>query len=78
MTINGELRIPQSPSITGTSSSDCLVSYIQEIREWGVLPSAEVQSVYSTDPADWGKKCKKNKCSNNCVGEYENMCEIEK
>ena len=24
----GDLRIPQSPSITGTSPSDCLVSYI--------------------------------------------------
>ena len=35
------LCIPQSSSITGTSPSDCLVSY------------AEVQSVYSTAPDDW-------------------------
>ena len=41
----GVLRIPQSSSISGTSSSDCLVSYPGH--------SAEVQSVYSTAPADW-------------------------
>ena len=29
------LRIPQSPSITGTSPSDCLVSYIRKLVGWG-------------------------------------------
>ena len=41
----GVLRIPQSPSITGTSPSDYLVGVS--------YPSAEVQSVYSTAPANW-------------------------
>ena len=49
----GVLRIPQGPSITGTSPSDCLVSY-QDTRR-GSYPSAEVQSVYSTDQAGWAK-----------------------
>ena len=46
------LRIPQSPSITRTSPSDCLVSYLGHSlgRSYS---SAEVQSVYSTAPADW-------------------------
>ena len=48
----GVLRILQSPSITGTSPSDCLVSY-QDTHGRGVYPSAEVQSVYPTAPADW-------------------------
>ena len=38
----GVLHIFQSSSITGTLPSDCFVSY----------PSAEIQSVYSTAPAD--------------------------
>ena len=42
----GVLRIPQSPSITGTSPSDCLVSY-PEYSFVGSYPSAEKQSVYS-------------------------------
>ena len=46
----GVLNIPQSSSITGTSPSDCLVSY--QDTHWGVLSSAEVQSVYSTAIAD--------------------------
>ena len=54
----GVLRIPQSSSITGTPPSDCLVSYIGHSLV-GVLPSAELQSVYSTAPADlatrWGE-----------------------
>ena len=33
----GVLRIPQSSSITGTSSSDCLVSY-QDTLCWGLTP----------------------------------------
>ena len=46
------LCIPQSPSITGTSPSDCLVLYPGHFLG-GLTHSAEVQSVYSTAPADW-------------------------
>ena len=43
----GALCIPQSSSITGTSPSDCLVSYPgHSLGE--SYPSAEVQLVYST------------------------------
>ena len=45
------LRIRQRSSIIGTSPSDCLVSYPG--HSFGGR-SAEVQSVYSTAPADWG------------------------
>ena len=48
----GELHIPQSTSITGTSPSDFLVSYLEHSLE-GSYPSAEKQSVYSTASADW-------------------------
>ena len=45
------LRNPQSSSITGTSSSDCLMSYSEHslVRSYS---SVEKQSVYSTAPAD--------------------------
>ena len=46
----GVLCIPQSSIITGTSPSDCLVSYLGH-------SSAEVQSVYSTAPGDWADCC---------------------
>ena len=47
----GMLCIPQSSNITGTSPSDCLVSYPgHSLGE--SYPSAEVQLVYSTAPAD--------------------------
>ena len=49
----GVLRIPQSSSTAGTSPSDCLVSYAGHSLGGGSYPSAEVQSVYSTAPADW-------------------------
>ena len=49
----GVLRIPQSSSTAGTSPSDCLVSYPGHSLGGGSYPSAEVQSVYSTAPADW-------------------------
>ena len=53
----GVFHIPQSCSITGTSPSDCLVSYPG--NSFGCMcvsyPSAEIQSVYSTAPADWAK-----------------------
>ena len=45
----GVLRIAQSSSITGTSPSDCLVSYPGHSLG-DSYPSAEVQSVYSTAP----------------------------
>ena len=57
----GVLRIPQSFSITGTSPSDCLMSYLGHSLGEGSIPSAEVQSVYSTALADWSK----------CVYKYE-------
>ena len=46
------LRIPQSSSTARTSPSDCLVSYPGHSLG-GSYPSAKVQSVYSTAPADW-------------------------
>ena len=50
----GVLRIPQSSSITGTSPSDCLASYLgHSLLRGGSYPSVEMQSVYSTAPADW-------------------------
>ena len=50
----GVLRIPQSSSITGTSPSDCLVSYP---GHWlrGSYPTAEKKSVYSKSPRWQGK-----------------------
>ena len=45
------LRIAQSSSIAG-ASSDCLVLYPGHSLEES-YPSAEMQSVYSTAPADW-------------------------
>ena len=50
----GVLRIPQSSSTAGTSPSDCLVSYPGHSLV-GSYSSAEVQSVYSTAPAEWAK-----------------------
>ena len=48
----GVLRIPQSSSITGASPSDCLISYPgHSLGE--CYPSAELQSMYFTVPADW-------------------------
>ena len=52
----GVLCILQSSSITGTSPSDCLMSY-QNIRlGGGSYPSAEMQSVYSTALANWARQ----------------------
>ena len=48
----GELHIPQSSSITGTSPSDCLVSYLGHSLE-ETYPSTEIQSVYAAALADW-------------------------
>ena len=52
----GVLRIPESSSISGTSPSDCLVSYLGHSLRGGSYPSAEKQSVYSTAPDDWAMK----------------------
>ena len=46
----GVLCIPQSSSITGTSPSDCLVSYPGHLLRGVSYPSAEKQFVYSTAP----------------------------
>ena len=47
------LRIPQSSSITGTSPSDYLVSYVGHSLVVVSYPYADVQSVYSTSKTDW-------------------------
>ena len=51
------LHIPQSPSITGPSPSDCLVSYPGHLLCvcvcGGSYSSAEMQLLYSTAPANW-------------------------
>ena len=49
---DGVLCIPQSSSITGVSPSDCLVSYPGH-SSGESYPSAEMQKVYSTAPANW-------------------------
>ena len=51
------LRSPQSSSITGASPSDCLMSYPGHSLGRGSYPSAEMQSVYSTTPANWTAEC---------------------
>ena len=48
----GVLHIPQSLSITGTSSSDSLMLYPGHLLRES-YSSAEKKSVYSTAPADW-------------------------
>ena len=53
MAMKGVLCIPQSSSTAGTFLSDCLVSYPG--HSLGSYPSAEVQSVYSTAPANWAR-----------------------
>ena len=58
----GILCIPQSSSITGTSPSDCLVSYPGHPLGVGTYPSAEKQLVYSTAPADWARMYALNVC----------------
>ena len=48
----GVLYIPQSSSITGTSLSNCLVSYLgHSLGE--SYSSVEKQLMYSTAPVDW-------------------------
>ena len=45
----GILCIPPNTSITGTSLSYCLVSYLGHLLGVGSYTSAEMQSVYSDD-----------------------------
>ena len=49
------LHISQSSSITGTSASDCLVSYPGHLLERS-YPSAEKQLVNSTASTEWACK----------------------
>ena len=46
-------HIPLSSSITGASPSDGLMSYPGHLLGGGSYLSAEMQSVYSTNQADW-------------------------
>ena len=50
----GALNIPQSFRISGTLPSDCLVSYPGHLLRES-YHTTEMQSVYSTAPADWAK-----------------------
>ena len=52
----GVFCIPQSSSIIEASPSDCFVSY-PGLSKRMPYPSAEMQSVYSTAPADWVHEC---------------------
>ena len=53
----GILHIPQS-FIIGAVPSDALISYPGHPFGVGSFPSAEIQSVYSTAPAEWANKFK--------------------
>ena len=48
----GILCIPQNPSITGATPLDCFVSYLG-LSLGESHSTAEMQSVYSTAPANW-------------------------
>ena len=52
--IEGEILIPQSPSITETSPADYFVFYPGHTLGES-YPSDELQSVYSTATTDWAK-----------------------
>ena len=50
----GELHIPQSSSITGTSSSECLVSYPGLSLGWGFTPLQKCsQCILQPQPTGW-------------------------
>ena len=56
----GVLCIPQSSSTIGTTPSDCLVSYSGHSPVgMGYYLFAEMQSVYSTAPANWAMERRK-------------------
>ena len=60
-------------STTGTAS-DCLMSYPGYLLGGSVLPSAEMQLVYSIAPADWADSLfsweikQFIKCNQECIG----------
>ena len=58
----GVLHIPQTSSIIGTSPSGRLVSHPGLSWGGGSYHSAEVQSVYSTAPADWARVTNVKSC----------------
>ena len=49
----GVLNIPKSSGTNGDSQLDCLMPYSRHLVGRESYPSAEMQSVYSTAPADW-------------------------
>ena len=53
------LRISQSSSIMGASTSDSLMSYQEYSLGGGLTPSTVMQSVYSTTLAGWAGPCVK-------------------
>ena len=53
--IEGVHHIPQSSSITGTSPSDCLASYLGHSLEGESYFFADMQLLYCTASADWAK-----------------------
>ena len=56
MAMKGCSASPKNSNITETSPSDCLVSYTgHSLGGEQSYPSAEVQSVYSTAPANWAR-----------------------
>ena len=55
----GVLHIPQI-SKAEFSASGCLTSLLGHVLGGGSYPCAEMQSVYSTNPANWAGKEKKN------------------
>ena len=66
----GTLHIPQSYSITGTSPSDCLVSYSGHSLGWGSYPSYREAVGVFYSPSRLGKyrvKSKNSFISNNSV-----------
>ena len=60
-------HIPQSSSITGVSPSDFLVSYLWHWLVGGSYPSVEMQSIYSTAPANWALEATRSPQIYNCV-----------
>ena len=54
MVNKGRSAFPKAPVLLEASPSDCLVSYPGHSLE-RFYPSAEMQSVYFTAPADWAK-----------------------
>ena len=59
----GVLHIPQSSSIIGTLPSDCLVSYPGHLLREGSYPTAKMQLVCFTAPADWAVSTELNHLS---------------